>query len=131
LEGKGSDVCYEAFDVIPREGYRTTDVKISVINPGLLDYDRGSCNDITFRVSLRCVHLPSVGGKETFSRIHSNLSVGFFVTINETNKTTEYLVSIRGSYGGDYEEWCLLGCYTVWLLQEPTFPWNLAPLPSG
>jgi hypothetical protein len=23
---------------------------------------------------------------------------------------------IWGSHGGDYEEWCLLGCYAVWLL---------------
>jgi hypothetical protein len=22
----------------------------------------------------------------------------------------------EGFHGGDYEEWCLLGCYTVWLL---------------
>jgi hypothetical protein len=29
------------------------------------------------------------------------------------------------------EEWCLLGCYAVWLLQEPTFRRNLAPPSSG
>jgi hypothetical protein len=23
---------------------------------------------------------------------------------------------ILGFHGGDYEEWCLLGCYAVWLL---------------
>jgi hypothetical protein len=23
---------------------------------------------------------------------------------------------IRGFHGGDYEEWCLLGCYALWLL---------------
>jgi hypothetical protein len=23
---------------------------------------------------------------------------------------------IWGFHGGDYEEWCLLGCYAVWLL---------------
>jgi hypothetical protein len=28
-------------------------------------------------------------------------------------------------------EWRLLGCYAVWLLQEPTFQRNLAPLSSG
>jgi hypothetical protein len=22
---------------------------------------------------------------------------------------------ISGFHGGDYEEWCLLGCYAVWL----------------
>jgi hypothetical protein len=25
-----------------------------------------------------------------------------------------------GFHGGHYEQWCLLGCYVVWLLQEPT-----------
>jgi hypothetical protein len=29
------------------------------------------------------------------------------------------------------EEWCLLGCYAVWLLYEPTFRSNLAPPSSG
>jgi hypothetical protein len=32
-----------------------------------------------------------------------------------------------GIHGGDYEEWPLLGCYAVWLLQEPTFRRNLQP----
>jgi hypothetical protein len=27
-----------------------------------------------------------------------------------------YLCKIWGLHGGDYEEWCLLGCYAVWLL---------------
>jgi hypothetical protein len=26
---------------------------------------------------------------------------------------------IWGFHGGDYEEWCLLGCYAVWFLQDP------------
>jgi hypothetical protein len=26
------------------------------------------------------------------------------------------LCKILGFHGGDYEEWCLLGCYAVWLL---------------
>jgi hypothetical protein len=26
------------------------------------------------------------------------------------------LCKFRGFYGGDYEEWRLLGCYAVWLL---------------
>jgi hypothetical protein len=29
------------------------------------------------------------------------------------------------------QEWCLLGCYAVWLLKEPTFRRNLAPPSSG
>jgi hypothetical protein len=33
--------------------------------------------------------------------------------------------NIWGFHGGDYEEWCLLGCHAVWLLQEPTFRRNL------
>jgi hypothetical protein len=28
--------------------------------------------------------------------------------------TSKY--KIWGFHGGDYEEWCLLGCYAVWLL---------------
>jgi hypothetical protein len=34
---------------------------------------------------------------------------------------------IWGSHGSDYEECRLLGCYVVWLLQEPTFRRNVAP----
>jgi hypothetical protein len=37
---------------------------------------------------------------------------------------------IWGFHDGDYEEWCLLGCYAVWLLKEATFRRNLA-LPSS
>jgi hypothetical protein len=29
------------------------------------------------------------------------------------------------------EKWCLLGCYAVWFLKEPTFRRNLAPPSSG
>jgi hypothetical protein len=29
------------------------------------------------------------------------------------------------------EDWCILGCYAVWLLLEPTFRRNLAPPSSG
>jgi hypothetical protein len=29
------------------------------------------------------------------------------------------------------EEWCLLVCYAVWILLEPTFRRNLAPPSSG
>ena len=53
LEGNGSDNCYEAFDVIPRAGYRKTDVRLSVIAPDTLDYDEGSCNDIIVKVRRR------------------------------------------------------------------------------
>jgi hypothetical protein len=38
---------------------------------------------------------------------------------------------IWGFHGGDYEEWCLLGCYAVLILYEPTFRRNLAPPSSG
>jgi hypothetical protein len=30
--------------------------------------------------------------------------------------TMRFLCKIWGFHGGDYEEWCLLGCYAVWLL---------------
>jgi hypothetical protein len=39
----------------------------------------------------------------------SNLDVSFYLCIL-------HLCKIRGSHGDDYEEWRLLGCYTVWLL---------------
>jgi hypothetical protein len=38
---------------------------------------------------------------------------------------------IWGFHSSDYEEWCLLGCYAVWLLYEPTFRRNVAPPSSG
>jgi hypothetical protein len=50
LEGNEADGCYEAFDVIPRAGYRNTDVKISVIDPGRLDYDEGKCKNVIMKV---------------------------------------------------------------------------------
>lgn len=50
VEGNGLDECYKAFDVIPRAGYRKTEVKLSVINPKTLDYDEGSCNDIIVKI---------------------------------------------------------------------------------
>jgi hypothetical protein len=34
-----------------------------------------------------------------------------YKTFNENKQK-----KILGFHGGDYEEWCLLGCYTVWLL---------------
>jgi hypothetical protein len=27
-----------------------------------------------------------------------------------------HLCKIFGFHGGDYEEWCLLGCYAMWFL---------------
>lgn len=64
LEGTGTDdYCYEAFDVIPREGYRATDVKLSVINPGRLDYDSGTCNDITIKIKATEINDSSRSGE--------------------------------------------------------------------
>jgi hypothetical protein len=40
------------------------------------------------------------------------------------------LYKIWGFRCSDYEEWRLLGCYPMWLLWEPTFRRNLAPLSS-
>jgi hypothetical protein len=34
---------------------------------------------------------------------------------------------VLGFHCGDYEEYRLLGCYTAWLLQKPTFRTNVAP----
>jgi hypothetical protein len=50
VEGKELDTCSKAFDVIPKSGYRNTDVRLSVIEPELLDYENGTCNDIILKV---------------------------------------------------------------------------------
>jgi hypothetical protein len=42
-------------------------------------------------------------------------------------KLTLWMCKIWGFHSGNYEEWCLLGCYAVWLLKEPTFRRILAP----
>jgi hypothetical protein len=38
--------------------------------------------------------------------------------VGEYRRFGEHAVSCKvgGFHGGDYEEWCLLGCYAVWLL---------------
>jgi hypothetical protein len=38
------------------------------------------------------------------------------VTLLSPGKIQNFQCKIWGFHGGDYEEWCLLGCYTVWLL---------------
>jgi hypothetical protein len=53
VKGSGADECYNAFDVIPRAGYRKTEVRLSVIDPDTLDYDKGTCNDIIVKVRWR------------------------------------------------------------------------------
>jgi hypothetical protein len=73
--------------------------------------------------------------------IHTH-SVAFSPQANYTDCATRYTshsfqikiklhVRFEVFHGGDYEEWCLLGCYAVWLLREPTFRRNLAPPSSG
>jgi hypothetical protein len=32
------------------------------------------------------------------------------------NRSFENVSQFKYFHGGDYEEWCLLGCYAVWLL---------------
>ena len=53
VEGNDPNECYKAFDVIPKAGYRNTDVKLLVIAPNTLDYDEGKCNDILLKVRRR------------------------------------------------------------------------------
>jgi hypothetical protein len=43
----------------------------------------------------------------------------------------EYHLHIRSTAIPVTEEWCLLGCYAVWLLYEPAFRRNLGPPSSG
>jgi hypothetical protein len=51
----------------------------------------------------------------------------FFDTLKDLNdisaysfsfviSTRKFVCKILGFHGGDYEEWCFLGCYAVWLL---------------
>jgi hypothetical protein len=37
-------------------------------------------------------------------------------SLNPLLWSSSLLCKIWGFHGGDYEEWCLLGCYAVWLL---------------
>jgi hypothetical protein len=50
-----------------------------------------------------------------YTDVHINSA---WESIRENNKisTKESLCKIWGFHGGDYEEWCLLGCYAMWLL---------------
>ncbi|XP_021930459.1 protocadherin Fat 4-like isoform X2 [Zootermopsis nevadensis] len=50
LVGDESNDCHKAFDVIPNAGYRTTIVKISVVDPARLNYDEGTCNDVILKI---------------------------------------------------------------------------------
>jgi hypothetical protein len=50
------------------------------------------------------------------SQMALNLSASVALCLPETYADT---CKIWGFHGGDYEEWRLLGCYTVWLLYEP------------
>jgi hypothetical protein len=58
-------------------------------------------------------------------------------TILLSLKTCNFIRVLLENHLGDvrsmrgYEELCLLGCYAVWFLQEPTFRRNLAPPSSG
>lgn len=54
LVGDESNDCHKAFDVIPNAGYRTTIVKISVVDPARLNYDEGTCNDVILKVTVPC-----------------------------------------------------------------------------
>jgi hypothetical protein len=38
------------------------------------------------------------------------------ISVVNDNHKDPYRCKIWGFHGGDYEEWCLLGCYAVWLL---------------
>jgi hypothetical protein len=51
--------------------------------------------------------------------------------VSATESSQLILWKIWGFHGSEYEEWRLLGCYVMWLLQEPTFRRNLAPPSSG
>jgi hypothetical protein len=45
------------------------------------------------------------------------MGIFMFARSSEVSEVNAYYYGkIRGSHGGDYEEWRLLGCYDVWLL---------------
>jgi hypothetical protein len=64
--------------------------------------------------------------KRIFQRKRNGVTGGWRKLHNEELHDL-YLSRIPGLHGGDYEEWCLLGCYAVWLLEEQTFRRNLVP----
>jgi hypothetical protein len=48
-----------------------------------------------------------------FREMWATLRLDYTSSWNEVNFL---LCKILGFHGGDYEEWCVLGCYAVWLL---------------
>jgi hypothetical protein len=44
-----------------------------------------------------------------------HMSIKYYLQISTYKHSCE-TCKIRGFHGSDYEEWCLLGCYAVWLL---------------
>jgi len=63
VEGNDLYECYKAFVVFPSAGYRNTEVKLSVIDATKLDYDNGTCNNITVKIIAAEVTDPSRTGE--------------------------------------------------------------------
>jgi hypothetical protein len=87
-------------------------------------YWRGeySCNALNFRATQKQkVTVASTQDKKTLPNVKRHLIINIAL-LNIIHPHVFYLnttlqdCKIWGFHGGDYEEWCLLGCYAVWLL---------------
>jgi hypothetical protein len=96
-----------------------------------MDGKRASCNNISTAVFVR--HHGSIVIKPLLreGRLPNVSYVGVSHKLLEISIEKVGVCKISGFHGGDYEEWCLLGCYAVWLLYEPEFRRDLAPPSSG
>jgi hypothetical protein len=65
-----------------------------------------------FRVPLSC----NLNAKQNYSTSSYRGKDCCFMALQELRLVGKQERKIWGFHGGDYEEWCLLGCYAVWLL---------------
>jgi hypothetical protein len=68
-----------------------------------------------------------VSGRPNTSKSTENAERALEPLHDACRRTMYELCKTWGFHGGDYEEWCLLGCYSVLLLEEPKFRRTLAP----
>ena len=52
IDVDGAGECYKAFNVIPSGGYRSTEVKLTVVDQELLDYENPACRVFDLEVNI-------------------------------------------------------------------------------
>jgi hypothetical protein len=107
------------------QGIRTNREGNSVRAGGYVHFALLSCSVCAYSSVLKMEVICFSENATIFNGLHGAISqnIKFF-------KTKE-LDKIWGFHGGDHEEWRLLGCYAMWLLQEPAFRRNLVLPLSG